>query len=267
MGFLTKSCSLCGSNIFALGGYSLKDGCYCKHCKAKLSPFFTHEKTLTINDIQNQLKQRSKNEEQFAKLVPTKTIGNNPKLLIDENSGQFAVLFAATKHRTHTPDVINVSQLTDCTVEINESKNEVKYKDFQDNLKSFSPPYYAYSYDFFLTISVSIPYINSIRIKLNEKTIDNDQPLVIEKTGGIGQMFKDALGSARSYNGLTSNIAEVQASSAYQKTERLANEMKGSLLHTKKSLAKESTPIRCPWCGCLVIDNTTGICEHCCGHL
>ena len=267
MGFLTKSCSLCGTNVFALGGNALKDGCYCKSCKEKLSPLFVHQKTLTVKDIRNQLEERSKNELLFAQFVPTKTIGNLPRLLVDEKRNQFVVLLTSQKKGSQIPDVINFRQLLDCSIEIDERKTEVKYKDYNDNLKSFSPPYYAYSYDFFVVISVNVPYIQTIKIKINQSPIDNDQPHVIEKTGGIGQMFKDALGSARSYNGMTSNIGEVQASSAYQKHERIANEMRDTLLKAKESADKISTATRCPWCGSLVVNNSSGICEHCCGQL
>ena len=163
--------------------------------------------------------------------------------------------------------MIQFSQLVDCSVEITEEKTEVKYKDFNDNLKSFAPPYYAYSYDFFLNITVTIPYIQTIKIKINQDPVDNDQSHVIEKTGGLGQMFRDALGSARSYNGLTSNAAEVQASNAYLKFERVANEMRDALWAGKTSLQQKHSTPRCPWCNCIVIDNSSGICEHCGGQL
>ena len=245
MGFLTKACSLCGASVFSLGGNSLKDGCYCKQCKAKLSPFFTHQKTLTVSDISNQLEKRKANELLWKQFVTTKTIGNQPKLLIDGNRCQFALL-TSQKVGGPTPDVIQFSQLVDCSVEITEEKAEVKYKDFNDKLKSFAPPYYACSYDFFLNITVNIPYIQTIKIKINEHPIDNDQPHIIEKTGGIGQMFRDALGSARSYNGLTSNAAEVQASTAYLKFEKVANEMKDALWNGKASSHQERSTLRCP---------------------
>lgn len=266
MGFLTKVCSLCGASVFSLGGNSLKDGCYCKQCKTKLSPFFIHQKTLTVSDMRVQLEKRKANEQLWKKFVATKTIGSQPKLLIDENSCQF-VLLTSQKVGITTPDVIHFSQLLDCSVEITEEKTEVKYKDFSDNLKSFAPPYYACSYDFFLYITVNIPYIQTIKVKINEDPVDNNQPHVIEKTGGLSQMFRDALGSARSFNGLTSNAAEVRASSAYLKFERIANEMRDALWHGKASLRQKRTTSRCPWCDCLVSDNTSGICEHCCGPL
>ena len=209
MGFLKKQCSLCNANIFVLAGNSLADGCYCNQCKKKLSPFFVHKNTLTVSAIRNQIEARKNNVQLYRSFVPTKSIGKHSRLLIDESNHQFVVLSALHKDDDQVPDVINISQLIDCSVEIAEEKTEVKYKDFQDNVKSFSPPYYAYSYDFFIRISVNIPYIQNIRIKINATTIDNNQPHILEKTGGIGQMFRDALGSARSYNGMTSNIDEV----------------------------------------------------------
>lgn len=267
MGFLTKICSFCNTSIFAFGGYALADGCYCKQCKAKLSPFFIHNKTLTINELRDQLEKRKSNEQAFATFILTKSIGNQPQLLIDEVNGQFYILLTSQKSDSSTPDVINFAQIVDCSIDITEEKTEVKYKDFNDNLKSFSPPYYAYSFDFFLNISVSIPYIQTIRIKLNTNPIDNDQPHIIEKTGGIGQMFKDALGSARSFNGMTSNITEVQASSAYQKYTKISNDMKEALLEGKKSLHLQKATSRCPWCDCIVTSNSAGTCEHCGGAL
>jgi len=104
-------------------------------------------------------------------------------------------------------------------------------------------------------------------MKINANPIDNDQPHIIAKSGSIDQMFRDALGSARSYNGLTSNAAEVQASNAYLKYEKVANEMRDALLGAKASSQQKRTVSRCPWCGCLVTDNTSSTCDHCCGPL
>ena len=240
------------------------DGCYCKECSKILSPFFIHKNTLTVNDLRKQIEERKNSEKLFRSFVPTVSIGKQSKLLIDESSNLFVVLSTLHNDGKQTPDVMNISQLTDCSIDIVEEKTEVKYKDFQNKTKSFSPPYYAYSYDFFVIISVNIPYIQSIRIKINSTTIDNDQPHILEKSGGIGQMFRDALGSARSYNGMTSNIAEVQASSAYKESARLANEMRCALLEAKTHLRKKDTIYRCPWCDC-IINDFSDICKHCGG--
>lgn len=267
MGILTKTCSFCNATIFSLKSNYLKDGCYCKQCKTKLSPFFIHQKTYTINDIRKQLECRKRNEQLFVLFNPTKTIGDYPRLQIDEINHQFAVVLTSHGTGMSTPDVIDFSQLTDCSVDIVEEKHEVKYKDFSDNLKSFSPPYYAYAYDFYINISVSVPYIQTIRIKVNATPIDNDQPHVIEKTGGLTQMFRDAIGSARSFNGRTSNATEVQTSSTYLKYEKLANEMRNALWEAKTSMLKNKTVAHCPWCGSLNIDNSNGTCVNCCGPL
>ena len=264
MGLLTKQCSLCNAKIFALAGNLLVDGCYCNQCKKKLSPFFIHKNTLTVSDLRQQIEERKSSEQLFRSFVPTKSVGKQSQLLIDESSGRFVVLSSLHKDGGQTPDVMSISQLIDCSVEIIEDKAEVKYKDFQNNIKSFSPPYYAYSYDFFVIISVNIPYIQRIRIKINSTTIDNDQPHILEKSGGIGQMFRDALGSARSFNGMTSNIAEVQASPAYKESARLANEMRSVLLEAKMHLRKEDTIHRCPWCDS-IINDLSDTCKHCGG--
>ena len=264
MGFLSKQCSICNANMFALAGNTLADGCYCKKCKEKLSPFFIHKNTFTVNDLRKQIEERKNNEQLFRNFVPTISIGKQSRLLIDELSGQFVVLSALHKDGGQTPDVMSISKLKDCSIEIVEEKKEVKYKDFQNNIKSFSPPYYAYSYDFFVMISVNIPYIQSIRIKINSTPIDNDQPHILEKSGGISQMFRDALGSVRSYNGMTSNIAEVQASTAYKESAKLANEMRSVLLEAKKHLQEKDTVHRCPWCDS-IINESSAVCKYCGG--
>ena len=48
--FDKKYCDICGEKIgvIVLGSRKLEDGLICKHCAAKLSPFFSEKRSSTI---------------------------------------------------------------------------------------------------------------------------------------------------------------------------------------------------------------------------
>ena len=56
--FDKKYCSICGDKIGLLGNRKLEDGNLCKHCAAKLSPFFSERRHSTVDGIKEQLAYR-----------------------------------------------------------------------------------------------------------------------------------------------------------------------------------------------------------------
>ena len=92
--FDKKECDICGGEIGMLGNRKLDDGNMCKACAAKLSPWFTDRKKSTVEQIKEQLAYRERNREELNNFRPTKTIGREDIMLIEERNGipyRFAV--------------------------------------------------------------------------------------------------------------------------------------------------------------------------------
>ena len=172
--FDKKQCSICGGDIGLLGNRKLEDGNCCKNCAAKLSPWFSERRQSTVEDIKAQLEYREANQEKVAAFHATRTLGESTKVILDEDAGKFLVT-SARNWQSANPDVLAFSDVTGCTLDIDEDKTEIQYKDKEGDRQSFSPKRYAYSYDFYIVIHVNNPYFNEIRFKLNSSKVDNDE--------------------------------------------------------------------------------------------
>ena len=165
--FDKKYCDICGEKIGLLGNRKLDDGNCCKDCAGKLSPFFNERRHSTIDDIKNQLAYRAENERQLASFRPTKTIGRSMKVMVDEAAGKFIVTryddFAG-----HNPDIIELSQVRSCNVDVQENKTELYMKDKDGKNISYNPPRYEYDYAFYAEIGVDSPWFDTIRFELSE---------------------------------------------------------------------------------------------------
>ena len=177
--FKKKECSICGGEIGLLGNRKLEDGNMCKNCAAKLSPWFSERRSSTVEEIKAQLDYREANKEKVAAFRTTRTLGETTKVLLDEDAGRFMVTSARNLAEAN-PDVMDFSDVTGCTLDIDESKREIEYKDKEGNRQSFNPKRYAYSYDFYIVINVNNPYFNEIRFKLNKSSVDNDEPTLLD---------------------------------------------------------------------------------------
>ena len=85
------------------------------------------------------------------------------------------------------PDVINVSDVTRCELEIDEEKTEIMRKDKDGKEVSYQPPRYHYSYDFYIQLYVRNPYFDDIRFKLNNSCVEleNLNPQKLYQSGAI----------------------------------------------------------------------------------
>ena len=266
--FEKKICGICNSPIDYFKNHKLTNGYCCQNCFNELSPFFTNFANATVESIRFQINCRRENSQKLISFTPTKIMGTDFKVCVDESKRDFAVVKGGD-YIDNKADIINCSDINKCDIDIVEYKKEIKYKDNNDEIHSFVPPYFGYSYDFFIEIGVTIPYINVIRFKLNSSPINNDQKDVINMgNGGIMDKFKDMLHSDRSYNGKTSNSDEVRESSKYKKYEKMANEIKECLDYYRSQQMEfnnmKDSLIRCPWCNSKIPKNTL-YCEHCGG--
>ncbi len=282
--FEKKECSICGGEIGLLGNRKLEDGNLCKSCAVKLSPWFSDRRQSTVAEIGEQLSYREANQEKVAAFHTTRTLGENMKVLLDEDAGCFMVT-AARNLADANPDVLAFSDVTGCKLDIEENKNEIEYKDAEGKRQSFNPKRYAYSYDFYIEINVNNPYFNVIRFRLNNSSVDNDAETLLEGPGGArppqgelrpGQKpMRPPMGGMRGGMGggtPVSNADEVRASVEYRQYEEMGQEIRDALLQVRAQAREDAaaaaapkTAVTCPFCGATTTPDASGCCEFCGG--
>ena len=109
--FEKKNCDICGGEIGLLGNKKLEDGNLCKECASKLSPWFSDRRRSTVDQIREQLDWREANQQRVAQFNPTRTLGNDMKVILDEDAGRFIVT-RSSRWREANPDVLDFSQVT-----------------------------------------------------------------------------------------------------------------------------------------------------------
>ena len=235
--FDKKYCDVCGEKIGLLGNRKLEDGNLCKNCSKKLSPWFTERRHATLAEIKEQLEYREANREAVRAFNTTRSLGSTTKVLIDEDAGKFMVTSARDLAEAN-PDVIDFSQVTGCTLDINETKTELM-KDGPDGKKvSYTPRRYHYEYDFYVRIDVNSPYFDEIKMRLNSSAVDGDSRREYARFNEMGEEIRTVLTQAR---------REVR--------ERA------------ESAAAPKVAVTCQWCGATTTPDASGCCEYCGGAL
>ena len=169
--FDKKYCDVCGEKIGLLGNRKLADGNLCNDCAAKLSPWFTERKQSTVQAIKEQLQLREENRRKLADFRPTRTIGVDTKVYVDETNGRFIVTDAQDIVKAN-PDIIEMRQVADCTMDIRHTRTELKRTNADGERVSYDPPQYEYDYTFWIEITViGHPYISSMEFRLNDRDI------------------------------------------------------------------------------------------------
>lgn len=246
-----------------------------------------------MSEIKEQLNYREANQQKVAAFQTTRTLGENTKVLLDENAGLFLVTSARNLAEAN-PDVLAFSDVTGCQLGIDETKTEIEYKDAEGNRHSFQPERYACSYNFYIVINVNNPYFSEIRFRLNSSEIDNDEKTLLDgpnaapargnvrpgMTGRPGAVGGPAGRMGGGYP--TSNAEEVQASMEYRKYETMGKEIRDALLEGRQQARNQSaapaaaqqeapksdTPngtVTCPYCGATTTPDANGCCEFCGG--
>ena len=59
-----------------------------------------------------------------------------------------------------------------CNKDIEDSYRELKYRNSEGEMVSYSPRRYEYSYDFYAEIHINSPWFDKIRFRLNRNTLD-----------------------------------------------------------------------------------------------
>jgi len=182
--FEKKVCDICGGEIGLLGNRKLEDGNMCKDCAEKLSPWFDDRRNSTIEQIQQQLDYREANKAKVEAFRSTLTFGESKVLRIDEYAGNFMVSSRAgiAEWKEENPDVLALTDITACELDVTDSRTELKRKDKDGNEVSFIPPRYEYRYDFFIDITVRNPYFDNIRFRLNKETVEIEGQVSVGRT-------------------------------------------------------------------------------------
>ena len=190
--FDKKYCDICGEKIGMMGNRKLDDGNLCKNCAKKLSPWFEERRRSTVASIKEQLAYREANKDQVRAFQVTRDFSSDRyHVFIDDTKGQFAI--ATAMNVDVNPDIVSLSQVTSCRMEIKQDRDEEKYRDKDGNMQSYNPPRYTYSYDYLMKIAVSSPWFDDMDFQLNSFSIkDNDQGKMMDMEG-IGNQIVAAL--------------------------------------------------------------------------
>ncbi len=171
--FDKKFCDICGDKIGLLGNRKLEDGNMCKDCAKKLSPFFSERRSSTIEEIKQQLAYREQNKQVLAGFSATMTFGENKKIYVDQRNGTFVV----SRHTPgswseENPDVIQLSQLSSVSLDIDEDRDEIYTQGRDGQRVSYTPPRYNFYYSFDLKFIVNHPYFDEFTVRLNDTRVE-----------------------------------------------------------------------------------------------
>ncbi|MBR5095176.1 MAG: hypothetical protein IK095_08780, partial [Oscillospiraceae bacterium] len=245
---------------------------------AKLSPWFSERRKSTVEDIRRQLRYREENLGAVRAFHTTRSFGKGTKVLIDEAAQRFMVtsakdLFAAN------PDVLELSQVTGCELDIQEHRRELRHADKDGKQVSFVPPRYEYYYDFFMDISVDHPFFDQIRFRLSPTSVEVGQrrigeagPRQMTPAGARGSLAQQVTGSVLS--ALSGGLGGATWSPAYNEYFSMGQEIKMALLQQRmpqqtpyQTAAEPKRAVTCPHCGATTIPDGMGCCEYCGGAL
>ncbi|MBQ8305397.1 MAG: DUF4428 domain-containing protein [Blautia sp.] len=268
--FDKKYCDVCGEKIGLLGNRKLEDANLCKHCAAKLSPWFNERRHSTLEEIKEQLAYREKNKDAVRQFHTTLTYGRSTKVLIDEDARKFMVTKAKDLEEDN-PDVLDFSQVTGCDLDIDENRNELYRTDKDGKSVSYNPPRYEYSYDFYMIIRVNHPYFDEMKFKLNNFSVDTGEQRATEtgirKPGSTADMvgsILDVLVQATGTGGGEAYHPE------YQEYLNMGREIRQTLMQARQDVREEAAaanapkkPMICPHCQASTIPDDKGCCEYC----
>ena len=190
--FEKKVCDICGGEIGMLGNRKLDDGNLCKNCAKELSPWFSDRRHSTVEEIRQQLAYREDNKKKVQMFQITRDFkGSNAHVFIDDQHGWFTI--ASRINVENNPDILELSQITSCRLDVEQDRTEEFYEDKEGNEQSYDPPRYSYSYDYKIEIGVRAPWFNEMRISLNTFAIpEHDRGRILD-TENLGNQIVAAL--------------------------------------------------------------------------
>ena len=218
--FEKKECDICGSEIGLLGNRKLEDGNLCKECAKKLSPWFDDRRHSTVEQIREQLEYREANKEKVAAFCVTRTLGENTKVLLDEDAGLFMVTSTRNLQEAN-PDVLAFTDVTGCNLDIDEDEQEIMCEGKDGKRESYNPPRFKYYYDFRIIIQVRNPYFDDITFKLNNSRVE-----IEDRSGAV--MLGQVLGR------LSNNGYNPENDVDYRRYKEMGEEIREVLLQIRQ---------------------------------
>ena len=257
--FEKKICSVCEGEIGLLGNRKLEDGNLCKTCAKKLSPWFDDRRHSTVEQIKDQLEYREANKEKVAAFRVTRSFGERTKVLLDEDAGLFMVTDETSPQRLaeENPDVLAVSDVTGCDLDIDENRTELK-QTVDGKQISYNPPRYRYDYDFYVKIYVRNPYFDDMRLRLNSSSVSIEfrqlPPRGIKATlGGMNPFTPERDAEYRQYKQMGEELQKFLMNARQEQREEAAQ------------AAAPKAAVTCPYCGATSVPDQNGCCEYCGG--
>ena len=172
--FKKQDCEICGKEVGMFGYKKLEDGEICKDCVKKLSPWFEERRHSTVAQIKQQLAYRDQNKAELAGFRPSLSFGESYELKVELANGvptRFVVA-QTDSYLEENADLIGFKQVTSFNIDIQDSYRELKYRNNEGEMVSYSPRRYEYSYDFYAEIYVNSPWFDKIRFQLNRNTLE-----------------------------------------------------------------------------------------------
>ncbi|MFA5584980.1 MAG: DUF4428 domain-containing protein [Saccharofermentanales bacterium] len=238
--FDRKNCDICGGKTGLLGGKKVKDGRMCSDCAKKQSPYLSGRKNYTVEEMKAHLDDRAANLELISSFEPTRTVGSSLKLYVDDARGLW-FLTKSKRYQETNPDVFTADQVLGARIDI-EKGNRVVTLEAGSPARDGKPAVPAKTkevtyYNFYVLIDVSHPWVNQMRMQVNQSSIE----------GGISHPD-------------------------YKEAERDANEivdtlvaLRDGVMADKEEKARPKQRVTCPHCGATTIPADNGTCEYCMG--
>ena len=190
--FEKKVCDICGGEIGLLGNRKLDDGNLCKDCAKKLSPWFEERRHSTVEDIKKQLAYREANKAKVQAFQITREFaGDSYHVFLDDTKGQFAVALRFSVE--NNPDIVDLSQVVSCRLNIEQNRREEQYRDNEGNLKDYNPPRYKYSYDYSIKLGINSPWFDDMDFRLNSSSVDEHDRMKMSEMENTGNQIVAAL--------------------------------------------------------------------------
>ena len=263
--FDKKICDVCGSEIKLLGNRKLADGNLCKNCASNLSPWFSERRSSTVAEIKEQLAYREVNRAALQNFNPTLTLGEERTLIhLDENARKFIVT-SSRKWQEGNPDLIDLSQVKDCRINVEEDREELFDTDAEGKEVSFNPPRFSYEYTFEVELDVDSPYFPEISFELADDIECEKNDPVYNYYQAVGKLVQATLLPEKyslSYDesriiqdGLTVAIEQAEAAKAAGGFQAASSQgaapMAAVLQAAAAQAAAQADPTRwfCPNCG------------------
>lgn len=190
--FDKKTCDICGDKIGVLGNRKLDDGNLCKNCAKKLSPWFEERRHSTVEAIKEQLAYREANKEKVRAFQITRDFAAaRYHVYIDDMKGQFAI--ASAMNQDINPDIVNLSQVVSCRMEIEQHQHEEQYRDQNGDMRDYVPPRYYYSYDYKIKLAVNSPWFDDMDFDLNTFDVEDRNRGKMMEMENLGNQIVAAL--------------------------------------------------------------------------